>query len=187
MSWSVARTSPNALYSYSVDSTAAGSTQHSILFVTWGREASHLIYPKGQVGGLMPEDLGKQLVQDASGNEYVAWVTRWLWNIGLAIADYRYNVRLCNIDADNLDAAGTNSDLVDAMVQAYNRIWDLNVGRTVIYMNRTMLTWVDRQVMQKTNIWFQPMEWFGRRIMGFRGIPIRRCDALLDGTEAVVS
>ena len=59
-------------------------------------------------------------------------------------------------------------------------------GRTVIYMNRQVLTWVERQTAVKSTMNFTPTDWHGRKILSFRGIPIVTCDAL-DTTEAVVA
>jgi hypothetical protein len=164
---------------------AVGGEQASIWFITWGENTASLIYPKGTMGGLTSEDLGKEYVTDSGGsNEYLAYRTHHTWRVGLCVKDWRYHVRICNIDTTDFSA--TSEALIDSMVQAYNRIYDYSSGRTVIYANRATVTMLDRQVMTKDNVWFSPVEWHGRQITGFRGIPIVRIDSLLS-TEAVVS
>ena len=57
------------------------------------------------------------------------------------------------------------------------------MGRTVIYCNRVVRTYLDLQAMNKTNVLLQLSEFEGRVITTFRGVPIRTCDAILN-TEA---
>lgn len=162
---------------------SSGSDQLSMWFITWGPETAYMIYPKGSKVGLEMTDLGLDYEVDRNNKRFLAYRTHFTWNLGLVIADWRYHVRICNIDKSAITATG--SELVNAMVEAYNQVYDMNMGRTVIYANRTLVTKLDLQVMNKANIWFAPMEWHGRKITGFRGIPIVQCDALID--EAIVA
>lgn len=167
----------------------AGNDGFSMWFITWHPDTCHLIYPKGSQTGIQSEDLGKEYEDDPndSTKKFLAWRTHWTWNLGLCIKDWRYIVRICNIDPDSITPAGSaKTGLIDAMVDAYNRIYDLNTGRTVIYCNRQVLTWLDLQVMGKGNMYFTPVEWHGKKINGFRGIPIVTCDTLRN-TENTVS
>ena len=170
--------------------TGDGADQRSIWFITWGPDTAYMIYPKGTVGGLTSEDLGKEYVEDRDGTankKFLAWRTHWCWRLGLCIKDWRYHVRIANIDAgDAAAAAGADSDsLIMSMVDAYNRIYELNAGRTVIYTCRQVINWLDQQIMKKSNVWFAPMEWHGHPVNSFRGIPILPTDAL-DFDEAKV-
>ena len=164
--------------------TSSGADQASIWFVTWSPETCSLIYPKGMVGGLDSEDLGKEYVEDADGKKFLAWRTHWTWRLGLCIKDWRYIVRICNIDISAASATGV--ELINDMVDAYNRVYDLNTGRTVIYMNRTVLTFLDQQILNKSNNWFGMTEWHGMQITSFRGLPIVTCDSL-GVDEAIVT
>jgi hypothetical protein len=41
-------------------------------------------------------------VQDANGNYYQALRSLYQWDNGLVVKDWRYVVRICNIDVSNL-------------------------------------------------------------------------------------
>jgi hypothetical protein len=163
-----------------------GSDHASMWFVTWHPDTCYLIYPKGTQGGLTSEDLGKEYVEDAASKKFLAWRTHFIWRLGLCVKDWRYIVRVCNIDTGKITATGR--ELLTAMIEAYNHIFDLNTGRTVIYCNRTVLTWLDKQIMLSTtsNLHLSHAEWHGRKVVSFRGIPIVPVDAL-SITEAEVT
>jgi len=158
--------------------TGTGSDQASIWFVTWGPDTAYLVYPKGSTAGLTPTPMGKQLVEDGADSDryFLAWVTDWKWKVGLVVKDWRYHVRIGDIDTG--DWATTEIELIDQMIEAYNRVYDLNVGRTVIYMNRTVKSHLDKTIYNKDEMHFTPAEWHGRQVDSFRGIPILTCDAL---------
>ncbi len=177
----------NKDYIIKCTSGASGSDQTSMLFLTWGPDTAHLIYPKGTMGGLENEDLGKQVLADSNGKLNTYLINHWIWRLGLCIKDYRYHVRICNIDTASTGATSlTGTDLLTAMIAAYNRIQDFNSGRTVIYCNRTVLNILDNQLFNKSNMWLTMGSWNGKPNLMFRGLPIRLTDSLLN-TESVVS
>ncbi len=95
-------------------------------------------------------------------------------------------MRIANISSAGL-AGATPPDLITLMVKAYNRLGDYKrLGRCVIYCNETVATYLDIQAMNKSNVWLAMREYDGHDVLTFRGIPIRRVDALTS-TEAVVS
>ena len=61
-----------------------------------------------------------------------------------------------------------------------------NMGRTVIYCNRVVRTYLDLQAMNKTNVLLRLEEWDGKVVTTFRGIPVRTCDAILNNEAQVV-
>lgn len=171
--------------------SAGGTTadkQTSLWFVTWGPNIAHGIYPKGSKGGWQHNDLGEVTLEDANGGRFQGFRTHYKWDIGLTVRDWRGIVRVPNIEPDKLDPAKAGSiDLIRIMVQAYNRLGNhRKQGRCVIYCNETVGTWLDIQAMSKNNVWLGMKEWAGEDVLSFRGIPIRRCDAITD-TEAVVA
>jgi hypothetical protein len=90
-----------------IDAGGTGSDNTSIWFVTWGQDTTKGIFPKGSMAGLQHQDMGKWRVQDvgqtfATGAYYWAWVDHFKWELGLAVKDWRYNVRICNIDVSDL-------------------------------------------------------------------------------------
>ena len=163
----------------------SGADSNSIWMISWSPQTCFMIYPKGTVGGLDRRDLGIDYVNDGTaGQDFLAYRTHWTWRLGLAIKDWRYVVRFGGIDAT--DFVATETSLITGMVQMYNRMRDFNTGRTVIYCNRTVLEFIDLQVINKTNMYFTPVEWHGRQISGFRGIPIVVNDGLL-ATESPIA
>src|SRR3546814_404425 len=95
----------------------SGSDNMSIWFVTWGEQQTTLIYPKGTRAGLQRTDRGSQQVLDGNSLPYFAKVEEFRWHVGLAVRDWRYNVRVANIDASEVAAGSV--DLYALLRQAY--------------------------------------------------------------------
>ena len=175
---------------------AAGSTsvgQTSIWIVTWGPQTCTLIYPKGSKAGLTSEDMGKQLVTDAggtTGNMYTAYVTKFQWKLGLALKDYRYVIRICNIDVAALTSdASAGADLLDKLVDAYysRPTVDLgNMAKTFIYCNKTIAKYLHKQAQSRANVNLTIDMPAGKPQVSFLDAPIHVCDNIVS-TEAVVS
>jgi hypothetical protein len=175
---------------YIASPTGAHNEQSSMWFITWGPDTCHLIYPKGMVGGLQSEDLGKQIVTSVgtAGSEsartlYTAWVTRWAWKIGLCIRDWRYVARIGNIDSSDILKTGTG--LREAMIQAFYQIQDPNMGRLVIYCNRLVGQYLHLHAMNAATSGLTLTDWHGKQVTSFLGVPIVTCDGLIQ-TEAVL-
>lgn len=171
-----------------VDAGGTGSTNASIWFVTWGEMTTHLLYPKGSVAGFKHQNLGEDTVSDGNGGEFQAYRDHFKWDIGLSVRDWRANARIANIDVTALTKDGaTGADLIELMVDAYYLI-DNSMqadGRTVIYCNRTIQTFLHKQAMNAKNVNLTIGEYGGKKIPEFLGMPIKRVDALLN-TEARV-
>lgn len=171
----------------------AAGTNTSIWLVTWGTKTCHLIFPKGSKAGLQNKDLGEQTVQDAQGPPaglYQAYVTHFQWKLGLTLRDWRYVVRIANVDVNLLsDDADTGADLVRKCIQAYyvRPTVDLgNMAKTVWYCNKTLAEYFHVQALNKTNMNLSLGEEAGQPCTKLLGAPVRVCDALLSN-EATVS
>lgn len=164
-----------------------GADNTSIWLVVWGDFTVHGIYPKGSQAGLNHEDMGVELVDDGTGKKFRAYRDHYRWECGVALRDWRYAVRICNIDVSNLvtDEAGTSVKIINAMVRALHRIPNLRMGRAAFYMNRTVREMLDIQAMNKSNVQLKIDEYDGVFRTTFRGVPLRTVDAILN-TEAVV-
>ncbi|AVJ21003.1 MULTISPECIES: major capsid protein [Pseudomonas] len=171
-----------------IDAGGTGSTNASLWFVTWGEMTTHLLYPKGSVAGFQHRNLGEDTVKDAVGGEYQAYRDHFKWDIGMSVRDWRANARVANIDVSTLTADGaTGSKLIELMIKAYYLLENpmQGEGRTVIYANRTLQTFLHLQAMNSKNVNLTIGEYAGKKIPEFLGIPIKRVDALLN-TEARV-
>ncbi len=178
------------------------STNTSIWITTWGSDTLHGIFPKGKITGLQHRDMGEWPVQDASGNTYQAYRDHFKWEVGLCLRDWRYVVRLANIDVTQLTGVSA-ANLINLIIRGLYRMPTApsqataiqtsdtpevraNMGRVYIYCNRIVRTYLDLQAMNKTNVLLRLEEYNGKVITTFRGIPIRTCDAILSN-EATVS
>lgn len=179
---------PAASQIIKADTSASGANQTSVWLVGWSPQTVFPIFPKGSAGGLKTFDGGKQLITDANGNRYWAWATNWTWQLGLVVKDYRYLVRIANIDTVRYRAdMSQGADLVDAMLQARAALWETNTVQPVFYMNRQTFSMLNRQLMKKATVnLLEYIERGGNRIPAFLDIPIRIVDAITN-TESVVS
>ena len=166
----------------------SGSDNTSVWLVCWGPNTIHGIYPKGSQAGLNHHDLGEVTLEDAASGKYQGYRTHYKWDVGMTVRDWRYAVRIPNIDISNLNKGATSSsaDLVDLMVQAIELLPNTNLGRCVFYGNRTISSILRRQITNTSNVRLSMDEVAGKRVMTFDGIPFRRNDALLKN-EALVS
>jgi hypothetical protein len=169
-----------------IDASGTQTDNTSIWLITWSDQATHLIFPKGSRAGLQSRDLGEQTLIDAAGGLYQGYRSHYKWDIGLTMRDWRYNVRICNIDVSNLIADSSAANLTRQMIKATHLLPSEGMGRSVFYVNRTVSTYLDLQMMNGTNVNLTLDNAAGQRVMSFRGIPIRRSDALLN-TEARVT
>jgi hypothetical protein len=171
--------------------SAGGSNNlTSIWLVGWGPNSIHGIYPKGSVAGLQHEDLGLETVQDAQGRNFRAYQDRYQWKCGLALRDWRYVVRIANIDVTSLEAGTTaapaDPDLLMLMVRALERIHSLSGVTPVFYANRTVRSFLRQQAIrgtQQSTLTYDELS--GRPVLSFGGVPVRRVDSILS-TETVV-
>ena len=165
----------------------AGADNTSIWLVVWGPNTLHALYPKGSKAGLSVRDLGEDTLTDANGGKYQGYRSHYKWDAGLTLRDWRYVVRIANIDVSNLtNDAATGSNLIDLMTQALEIVPNLGMGRPVFYCNRTIRSFLRRQIANKSNVNLTMEEVAGKKVVAFDGIPVRRCDAILN-TEAVIA
>lgn len=173
-----------------IDAGGTGSNNTSIYLVVWGANTVFCPFPKGTQAGLHHKDLGEESVPDANGNFYQALRTLYQWKNGLVVKDWRYVVRIANINVANLVAESAAADLVKLMSRALDRIPNLNMGRPAFYMNRTVYSMLRVQALNKSQNAISirdAMDQFGTaaKWTDFLGVPLRKVDQLLN-TEARV-
>lgn len=178
--------------------TGSGSNEcASIWLVVWGPNTVHGIIPKNSKAGLQITDKGVQTITDATGlapGRMEAYVTHYRWDAGLTVRDWRYVVRICNIDKGDLSStwnSGTFSagaNLPSLMFKAMRKIPNLNSGRPVFYMSRDMATALAQQAAAMGGFSYLTRDNIGGDTgftERFHGIPIRRTDALAADETAV--
>lgn len=183
-----------------IDCKGTGGDNASMWLVVWGPKHIHTIFPKGMPAGMQHKDMGMLPITDSAGNEFLAYRTWLQWNIGLAIHDWRFCVRACNIDVSDLNTVSA-ANLLNILAQMVMKPPVLPagvspvqtaddprivMGRPAIYVNRTVYLALQEQVTNKTNILLALREWAGMTILTYQGIPIRIVDALLTSESRVV-
>lgn len=179
-----------------LDAGGTGTDNTSIYLVVWGDNTCFCPFPKGSKAGLMHEDLGEQTVYNADGTRMQAMATRYQWKNGLVVKDWRYVVRICNVDVSDLmaqtgtQAAAAATAVIKLMARALYRIPNIKMGRPAFYMNRTVHSGLSLAALDKSQYvlkieqglteFGQPHSW-----LSFLGVPLRCVDVLIN-TEARV-
>lgn len=166
-----------------------GTDNTSIWLITWGMNSCHGIYPKGLTAGLKVEDMGQVTIEDIDGNggRMEAYRSHFVWHCGISVRDWRYIVRICNIDSSELTRnASSGADLIDLMTEALGEI-PYEYGKMTFLVNRDTMSILRRQVVNKvTQSTLTMDDVAGHKPLMFGGIPVYRTDAILN-TEATVN
>lgn len=179
-----------------LDAGGTGSDNTSVFLVCWGDNTVYCPFPKGSKAGLIHEDLGEQTVFNTDGRMQ-AYATRYQWKNGLVVKDWRYVVRICNIDVSDLigqtgtQEAADSTNIIRMMARAVYRIPNMAMGRCAFYMNRTVHSGLALAAMDKTSAvlrinegltqFGQPHSW-----LSFLGVPLRKVDSLLNSEARIV-
>ncbi len=186
-----------------IDMGGTGSTNTSIWFVQWGQDTCFGIFPKSKIGGLQHQDLGEWTETLSTGAKYQVYQSHFKWEAGLCIRDWRYVVRLANIDVTLLSGVSA-ANIINGLTRAAHLFpraprglanvqnatrpsGVVGQGRAAIYCNRTVATFLDLQAQNKTNVWLLQDQWDGKPVTTFRGVPIRTVDQLLSTESAVTA
>lgn len=172
-----------------ISALGAGADNTSIWLIAWDTETICGIFPKGSVAGVKHEDLGLVTLENAGGVTGAfmrAYQDHFTWDAGIAVKDYRFAVRICNIDLSDL-AGGSPADLIDAM-EAAEEIIPNEMGSRAFYMNRRVRRYLRKQVRTDVSagggLTYENVS--GKRVAVFGTTPVRITDALVNN-EAVVS
>lgn len=165
-----------------IDAGGTGADNFSIWLIVWGPNKIHAIYPNGSMAGLQQKDYGEAVSEaynaNPDGGRLIVYRSWYQWKMGLAVRDWRYGVRACNIDKSLLTKDySTGAEIQDLMVQMSELPPDLN-GRACFYMNRTLRTFLRRQILNDKKGFLSWEKVGGKRVLMFDDIPIKRCDAL---------
>lgn len=167
-----------------IDAGGTGSDNTSIWLIGWGEGTIFCPYPKGSQAGLTHNDLGKRTIRDANSLEFEAWVSQFVWMSGLFVKDWRYAVRIANIDVSNLVTESSAADVIKLMSRAMDRIPAWGNIRPAWYMNRTVYSMLRIQALNKSANALaieKALNQFGtpQSMTTFEGVPLRKVDQLL--------
>lgn len=187
-----------------LDAGGSGSDNTSVWLVVWGENTVHGIFPKGSEAGLTHQDLGEiDAFDDATPpGRYRALAERWQWKGGVSLRDWRYVVRIANIDVSDLagqtgtQAPTAATQLMKQMLKAMARIPFMGMGSAAFYSNRTVKEMLAISALDKSQNAIRIEEATnqfgtvspgstGNGTMKFFGVPVRTVDRILE-TEARV-
>lgn len=187
-----------------IDAGGTGSDNTSVWLLIWGENAVTGIFPKGSKGGITHEDLGLiDAFDDATpAARYRAYADHWVWKCGITVRDWRFAVRIVNVDiSDLIGQTGTQATtaatwLPYLMVKAMARIPNMGMGTAVFYANRTVKEMLSIMAMSKTQNVLSVQEGFnqlgpvspgsvGNGVLKLLGVPIRTVDQILSAEVRV--
>lgn len=185
-----------------IDAGGTGSSNCSVWLVGWGNNTTFGIFPKGSQAGLVYEDKGDVVpLYDSNGNRFEGYTSYFAWKLGICVKNWKYNVRIGNIDTTTSGLFGAAApDLFALMSRAVIKLPTMTrraSGITEVdapgdpmpginpawYVNRTGRESMDIQAIRDKNVLLSPKEYAGEPVMQFRDVPIRLVDALTN-TEA---
>lgn len=184
-----------------IDAGGTGVDNTSVWLVVWGENTVAGIYPKGSPAGLEHQDLGEYDAFDELNNRYRALGDLWMWKLGMSVRDWRYIVRIANIDVSDLIAqtgtqlATASTAIAKLMIRAQALIPNVGMGRAAFYANRTVKSLLQVAALDRSQNALSMQasaNQFGNVGPGalqqdllFFGTPIRTVDRILN-TEARV-
>lgn len=166
-----------------IDGAGTGSDNTSIWFITMGSEVFSLLYPEGSSAGVMREDMGRGIHQNADGTAYPVIRERFKLNFGITVQDWRQISCVRNIDVSDLTAdASSGENLINQMIRAAYALKNPNSGKgqTVIFCTRTIQMYLHMQAMNNTNVNLTLAEFEGRPVTHFMGFPVVCEDSILE-------
>ena len=192
-----------------IDAGGSGSDNTSIWLVCWGENTVTGIYPKGSQAGLVQQDLGEIDAFDENNDRFRAYAELWKWKFGLHVKDWRYAVRIANVDVSDL-VGQTGTQAVTAatwinklMIKALARIPSMGMGTATFLASRTVKEMLSIGALDKSQnalAFTQAVNQFGNvapgsvagqgtgiqgGVLTFMGVPVLTVDQILS-TEARV-
>lgn len=149
-----------------IDAGGTGSDNTSIYVMTWGGQGANMLYREGTTAGFAFEDHtpnGPELVdapvQSVDRKKMRGYVDWMGLHVGLTLGDWQAGGRIANIDVSDLrkDPTAGGADLLDMLVDlkwtqktdaslgVSYETGDLVRGKTVMYVNRTVGAFLEKQ------------------------------------------
>jgi hypothetical protein len=173
-----------------IDAGGSGSDNSSIWFIGWGPRAIMGVYPRGGFAGMRHEDKGEQIWQTsvtlgASTSAMRAYVDWYEWRAGLSVRDYRYAVRIANVDVSEVQTLSGDQELTDhatniinMCVRATYKVPNKNGAKFAFYGNRTMAYALHIMALNKASSQVTLETVFGKPVTMVAGYPFRTVDQL---------
>ena len=163
-----------------------GSDLTSIYIMNWGPKKAYGIYPQGhKTVGIEHEDLGQHTSVDSSNLMHEVLRDWFGIKMGLAVEDDRCIARLANIES----SGASNTFDEDNLITLLNRMPQSGRGAK-LYVNDTIITQMEIKLKDKNNVSYTAgggEGLAGEPVVRFRGLPIRKCDAIINTEAAITS
>jgi hypothetical protein len=193
-----------------IDAGGTGAGNTSIWLVVWGENTVTGIYPKGSQAGLIQQDLGEIDAFDSSNNRFRAYAERWQWKYGLHVKDWRYAVRVANVNISDMTSQANTQAITAStwinklMIKALARIPSMGMGVPTFLASRTVKEMLSVAALDKSQnalSFTEAINQYGKVAAGsvagqgtgiqggqlmFQGVPVLTVDQLL-ATETQVS
>lgn len=185
-----------------IDGGGTGATNTSVWLITHSPRAMHGFFPKGSVAGIRHRVNPDVVIQGGTtmgSGRLMGHQEVWDWKAGIALWNWEWCGRICNIDVPSLRAQSGATDLTEAMIDLWYRLPSIGSpasttgnptssttsipGRQVWYCNRATRAALHKQALNKANNSLTIEDWYGQKIPHLLGIPIRNIDQILN-TEA---
>lgn len=167
-----------------IDAGGTGDNLSSMWIISFGADKIHGIYPTGSVSGLQHIDMPMDYAYDSTGKKFLAYRQHYSWRWGLAVPDWRYAVRIANVDIASLQTAGTSAysgpDLGNIVWDAIERLPNDGRDGTFIYCSPKVWTAFQKMAANKFNLALSLQEWNGRILPAVNSMMLKRCDAILE-------
>ena len=174
-----------------IDGGGTGVDNRSVWLINWGPQAVFSFAARGMPAGLQMEDLGLETATNYAGVTGAllrVWRMHFSWDFGLGIADWRYAVRLCNIDVGDLtEDASAGANLPVLLARALRRTPRKKLNRARFYMSQDVLGYFEAQLasaVKSSTLTMQDVG--GVMIPTWKGVPVRQVDQL-EADEARVT
>jgi len=159
-----------------------GSDLTSVYVGQWGEGRAWCGYPRGSQSSVYHQDLGVVTAITPSGKKFQAYRDWFKVHGGLVVENPKCIGRLCNIETTGT----TNTFDEDYLIELMN-LMDDDWSGSGIYVNPTVMTQMEIRLKDKSNINFSMMDGLAPGpVLAFKGVPVRRCDNILDTEDAVV-
>ncbi len=180
-----------------LDAGGAGSDNASIWLMGWSDRTVAGVFPKGSKAGLNMEDLGVIDAFDEDNNRFRAYSSVWDWKHGIALEDWRYVVRIANVDISDLkgqtgtQAATAATAIIKLMTQAQGLLPRLSGVKLCYYAPRAVCNMLRVAAQDKSSNVLdveKSTNQFGQDIftLRFMGAKVGIVDALLTNEARVV-
>lgn len=179
------------------DGGGTGSNNTSLILIGWSPRSIYGVFPKGSTAGLKLEPLDyTQVAYDSVGNKYRAAVTWFRQEAGFCVEDWRWGVRLANLDVTTAGLGGTTPYDIFAnmskmvlrlpkMARSVSGVTETDaksemglVVRPAFYAGRTLRGFMDIQAIRDKNVLIGMKDYAGEPVESYRGVPIRILDQM---------